>query len=46
MRRKHTDVEKSLENVKEYQDLCSYAGSQHYRELEQHDRRYLKTALR
>ncbi|WP_342260058.1 hypothetical protein [Candidatus Tisiphia endosymbiont of Metellina segmentata] len=46
MKRKHTDVEKSLENVKEYQDLCSYAGSQHYRELEQHDKIYLKTALR
>ena len=27
MKRKHTDVEKSLENVKEYQDLSSYAGS-------------------
>lgn len=46
MKRKHTDVEKSLVNVKEYHDLCSSADSQHYSELEKHDKKYLKTALR
>ncbi|MFU7501174.1 MULTISPECIES: hypothetical protein [unclassified Candidatus Tisiphia] len=46
MKRKHTDIEKSLVNVKEYQDLCSCADSQHYSKLEKHDKRYLKTALR